>query len=472
MNFKKISGGLTSTATNIATKASLLGLLTFTPLLTMSLQTSIIGDTPLGTSLFSHTSVFAADDEPRKPPQARSSQTLSSRVSSRVVEVMEFRDMEDYPAALEVLGEIKEMYDDDRLNEREEHTMWLFYATLAQIQDQYPEALEYWAEILAMEENLTADQFEQALASTGALRFVQEEYREAIDIYLRLIDVVETPTADHYYRLGVAHYNLEEYVEAIPYILKNMEIVRAGGDEVSSGTYGLLRALYFSTDDYVNTLQVLREMVVLFNEPGDWTFMAGMEGQLDKFDEQARTYYVSNLLGNFDDEGQVMTLASLLYNYENPYGAAMIVKEGIDKGLVEETEDNLANLSQFYQVAREDLLAVAPLLRAAEMSDDGELYNRLGIVYSNMAQFEDAIDAFDLAFQKGGLDRPDQVYIRQSVAYYYLDRYEEGIAAAREAGKDERSEDASSSWVQSHENAKRIYDRRESDRELYKDYFL
>lgn len=466
MNFRKIFGGITS----ITTTGLVLSVLTVLPVLTVSVSTTNVG-------LFAHTSALAAsdkddDDGQRKPPQARSSQTLSKRVSSRVIEVMDFRDAEDYTSALEVLGEIKEMYDDERLNDREKHTMWLFYATIAQIQEKYSEAIGFWSEIIAMEDVLTTDQLEQALSSTGALHFVLEQYREAIAIYLRLIDIVEEPSADTYYRVGTAHYSLDEYEESIPYILRNMELVRAKEEQVPEGTYSLLRAMYYTIEDYESTLQILREMIVLFNEPGDWLFMAGMQSQLDQFDEQAWTYYVSNVMGYLDAESQIMSLASLLYNYDNPYGAAMVVEKGMASEVIEENVDNLSSLSLFYQVAREDAKAVIPLTRAAEMSDDGELYNRIGIIYSNMGDFEKAAEAFDIALEKGDLDRADQVYIRQAVAYYQLNRFDEGIKAATEAGKFEKSEETSASWIKSLTNEKKRYDAQEANRVLYEGFFL
>ena len=72
-----------------------------------------------GIDLIKGGQVFAQDDEEggrRAPPEARSSQTLGRRVFTRINEVMELRDMEQYSEALAVLDEVKQDFDRDRLS--------------------------------------------------------------------------------------------------------------------------------------------------------------------------------------------------------------------------------------------------------------------------------------------------------------------------------------------------------------------
>lgn len=391
--------------------------------------------------------VFAQDDDDRRaPPEARSSQTLGRRVFTRINEVMELRDMEMYAEALEVLNEVKADFDRDRLNDREKFVMWQFYANLYQIQEQYDEAINAYREILKLP-NLTQEQMEQTLFYLGSLYYVQEQFAEAIDYFMQYNDIALEPNDDVYFRIGTAYYQLEQYQESIPYILRNMEILRAQGEAVPKNTYDLLRALYFNVEDYEKAYQTLRESVVLFNDPDDWVLLPAVLGKLERFQEQARSYYVNDVLGNLNTDAQLVNLAAQLYNSDYPYGCARIMERGMAAGVIEQDESNLSFLSTCYQIAREDEKAVGPLERAAAMSDDGEDYARLGRVYATMGDFEKSIEAFDNAFEKGGLDRPDQVYLSAARSYMELNRYDEGLEAARAAAKDERSEDTAKTWV-------------------------
>ena len=386
------------------------------------------------------------DDGRRAPPEARSSQTLGRRVFTRINEVMELRDMEQFAEALEVLGEIKEDFDRDRLNDREKFVMWQFYANIYQIQEQYDEAIEAYEQILLLE-NLTQEQLEQTLFYVGSLYYVQEQFRQAIDQFNEYNQIALEPNEDVFFRIGTAHYQLEEFPEAIPFILRNMEILRSKGEDIPKNTYDLLRALYFNVEDYESAYQVLRESIVLFNDPDDWVLLPAVLGQIERFQEQAQSYYVTDSLGYLDSDSQLVNLAAQLYNNDYPYGCARIMERGMADGIIEEDESNLSFLSTCYQIAREDEKAAPPLERAAAMSADGENYARLGRIYATMTEWEKSIDAFNTALEKGGIDRPDQVYLSMARSYMELNRYDEGIEAARNAMRDERSEDTGQTWV-------------------------
>jgi tetratricopeptide (TPR) repeat protein len=398
--------------------------------------------------LIKNTALLAAEEEEgrRAPPEARSSQTLGRRVFTRINEVMELRDMELYAEALEVLGEIKEDFDRDRLNDREKFVMWQFYANIYQVQENYDGAIESYREILTLD-NLNQEQLEQSLFYLGSLYYVQEKFPEAIEQFLEYNEYALEPNDDVYFRIGTAYYQMEQYPEAIPYILRNMEIKRSKNEDISKNTYDLLRALYFNVEDYAKAYQVLRESVVLFNEQNDWVLLPAVLGQIERFQEQAQSYYVTNAAGYLDTDSQLVNFAAQLYNNDYPYGCARVMEKGMSEGIIEEDEGNLSFLSTCYQIAREDAKAAEPLEKAAEMSEDGENYARLGRIYSTMGQFEKAIVAFNMGLEKGDLDRPDQLYLSLARAYMELNRYDEGIEAARAARRDERSEDTADTWI-------------------------
>src|SRR5690606_18107037 len=114
-----------------------------------------------------------------------------------------------------------------------------------------------------------------------------------------------------------------------------------------------------------------------------------------------QTYFVANAAGYLENEGQFLNLASQLYNNDNPFGCARIIEKGMDDGVIEEDEDNLSFLGTCWQLAREDAKAAPVLERAAALSDDGELYVRLGRVYMTLSEWEKSIDAFNSGLEKG-----------------------------------------------------------------------
>ena len=409
----------------------------------------------------------------RAPPAARSSQTLSRPVYERLEEIMELRDAEDFVGANAVMAELREIYDRGRMNDAETLRLWQFYANFAAIEENYEEAIRYQELILGMGDAITPENRESTLLLLGQLKFAVEDYDGAIESFLTYLDMALEPDINVYTRITMAHYTMEEYAEALPYILEYIDLMRAQGQgaEIPKNIYGLARSLYTLLEDLPSALQITREMIVLFREPDDWRFMANVLGALERFEEQSRVIYALNQFGYVNSEGQVMNLSAQFFNAEYYWGSAKVLEQAMEDGIIEPDVDSWTRIAQSYQLAREDELAIEPTLMAAELADDGEMYSRLSSIYINLGRFDDAVEALNAAFDKGDLNRPDQAYLRQARAYLELERHDEGIEAVRLAARDERSEEAAATWLRYIQNEKTLYETKQRQRELYQGFF-
>src|SRR5690606_24099846 len=164
-------------------------------------------------------------------------------------------------------------YSKDQLNGRETYTMFLFYANLDQIHENYESALANYEEILKLPE-LTPEILEQTWMQVGSLYYVLERYEDAINAFTTYNEIAAEPNEDVYLRIAYANYQLERYNDAIPPLLQNFEILRAKGEEIPKNSYGLLRALYLTLEDYQKAYQVVRESIILYQDPDDWVLLA------------------------------------------------------------------------------------------------------------------------------------------------------------------------------------------------------
>lgn len=408
----------------------------------------------------------AEEDGPREPPPTRSSETLGRSVYTRVEDIMECRDNEDLACMKELLGEINEMYENDRLNTREKQVMFQFYAIVAQMEEDYPAALRWNQEILKLEE-LTLELRVQTLNSVAMLHYVLEDYESAIEVFEELIATAPEPDDDVYLRLAYAHYQLEQYREAIPPLLTNFELLRAQGQAIPKNSYGLLRALYLTLEEYRNAYQVVREAVVLFNDPTEWITLAQLSAQLDMFEDQAYIYWASLHGGFLDSGGEFKTLAQLLSQYENPYGCGEVMADALESGEMADEEDNLELAATCYQLAREYDMAVPFLEAAAEKYPSGENYAALGRAYFFAYDYENAAEAFAEAFDQGELEREDQTALMAAHANLNLERWDEATRMARVAMRDERSESSGRTLITIIDNErKRVENSRQKRQEL------
>lgn len=412
----------------------------------------------------------AAEEERRPPPTTRQSETLSRRVYERINEVMELRDAENFAEARRILDEIKDMHSKGQLNNREAYTMFLFYANLDQMQENYEGALANYQEILKIPEQ-TPEVMEQTWMQVGNLYYVLERYQDAIEAFNTYNQIAAVPNDDVYLRIAYANYQLERYQDAIPPLLKNFELLRASGEEIPKNSYGLLRALYLTLEDYPKAYQAVRESILLYGDPQDWVLLAQLSAQMEKFDDQIRLYYASGIGGFLESSTGYVTLASLLSNVDNPYGCARVIETGLQSGAVVEDFNSLNLAATCYQIAREDEKAIPFLEKAAELAEDGQTYIALARAQMTLENYEEAIDAFNKGFQKGDLSRPDQAYLLQARAYLELNRHDEGIAAARNAARDNRSADTAQTWITHLTNEKNRYETLQRQRRELAEYF-
>lgn len=398
----------------------------------------------------SSTAVLAQEEEdgPRPPPETRSANTLSRSVYTRVEDIQEYHEAEQYAEALAELGELREMYNEGDLSPYETFIMWQFYASIAMTQENIPQSIDYWRNALEIANaELGSDQAASIYLTLGQLLYTEERVPEAIDHLLTYLDIAVEPSNSVWNLLATAYYVQEDYDNALTYLQEYMRRERAAGEAIEQNTYSMLVAVYFSLGDYPNVKQALREMIVLFDPADSWTQLAGVEGELENFSNQAYTYYLANLKGNLDTEGNLVTLSYLMFQNDNPWGASQVIQKGMDNGIIEEDVDNLAFLAQAYQISREDEKAVGPLARAARMSGDGELYYRLGRIYMTMREWADAVEPLREALDSGDVEREDQVLELLARAYMNLHQYEEGLEAARRIGDYEEGADKAQNWI-------------------------
>jgi tetratricopeptide (TPR) repeat protein len=390
---------------------------------------SILGQAALSTPAF-------AQQEQRQPPPTRSSDTLSDRVYRAIAGIQEMMNPEDQSrepnleGAKRELDNLNQRYDS--LNDFEKSTLLNFYTNYYLAIDDMNSALATFERILTIE-NLRQDQRLRALFSLGQLYASEERYRESIDTLNQWRSMSETENENVFLILATAHYNLEQYREAIPHLLSHMDMLREGGREIRKNIYGLLQVMYLEIEDYANALDVTRTIVAIFDEPSDWRNLAAIYGTIDDETNRVRALDLAYQKGYFSLEAEYLNLAQSLAGLDAPIRGIKIMEDGIAKGHVEETAQNLRRLTQMYIMASEFRGALGPARRLAELADDGEAWDYLGYVYLMNRDFANAVDALSTAVRRGGIDNVGEVQLSLARALVELDRYDEAATAARRA---------------------------------------
>ena len=119
----------------------------------------------------------------------------------------------------------------------------------------------------------------------------------------------------------------------------------------------------------------------------------------------------------------------------------------MEAGNIKTDVRNLRLLSQSWYSARNDKKSIPPLVKAATMSDDGELYMRLTQSYLNLEMWGEAAAAAKKGLAMGNVKRKDTANIMYGMALFNQRKLEQARRAFIAAGKDKRSKRASQQWI-------------------------
>ena len=429
-----------------------------TKLLTREIVSSLAMASVLIAGAAYSVNTFAADEH-RAPPATRTSDVLTERVFKAISEIQELMSPEDaseepdYARAKVLLDELNERYD--RLNDFEKSTLLNFYTNLYLSTDQIDLALQTFERILTIDE-LRIESRQRALMALGQLYMGEDRFTDAIDAFDRWREISDEENENVFLGLANSHYNLAQYNEAIPYLISHMELVQANGGTLAKNIYGLLNLMYIELEDYVNAERITKQMVTLFDEPSDWRNLSAIYGYLDDDKKRIETLSISFAKGYMENESEFLNLAQSLAGADAPYQGAKVLEAGMQKGAVEEDEDNLERLVQMYMLAAEYEKALVPAIKAAEMAETGDAYDQLGYVYYMLHDYRNSADATAKGLERGGLDNPGDAQLFLARALVELDEFDAAAEAARKA--QDLGENSARSFLTYIERSKQRYD--------------
>jgi tetratricopeptide (TPR) repeat protein len=186
--------------------------------------------------------------------------------------------------------------------------------------------------------------------------------------------------------------------------------------------------------------------------PGVKAFWQQLTAIYYHFDEEdlafvaRRAMHVQDMLVSTKE---LSSMAQLYLYHDVPIKAAEILQSGMDDGRIEKTEKNYELLARAYMRAREWDKAIAPLSRAAEMSDEGKFYVQLAQSYVQSENWGSAESALVKALNKGGLDDEADSWLLLGIARTRLEKYDAAIKAFRKAGDDDDVAKDAFRWIRS-----------------------
>ena len=399
---------------------------------------------------------------PKKERETRRTPALRNKVYEKLAEAQAFAEAKDYVSAEQVLDQMIAGEGKRALNSYELANVYNLYAFLRYSAEDYKGALNYYKQVVVQPDIPLAMEINTKF-TVAQLYFVQEQWRPGIDALLEWFELSDKPNATAYILLAQGYYQVKDFDSALNNVETAIAMYEGEGKLPKEQWYNLARFLYFDKNDFDNALSTLYTLIEYYPKKQYWVQASHLYGEKKNEPKQLAMMETAYLQGLLDKSSEVVQVAYLYLNAEVPYPAAQVMEQGFKDELVEEKSKNYELTGSAWRQAQEVAKAIPNMEKAAELTDKGELYTRLGNVYLDSDEHKKAIGAVKKGLSKGGVKRPDSARLVLGMAHFNLGDYNSAKKAFREAAKDERSEKYARQWI------RYIASEEERQREMAKD---
>ena len=389
-----------------------------------------------------------AQENERKKQETRKTPALRNNIYEKLAEAQTFAEAKDYAAAEEILDEMLDATSKkSKLNAYELANVYNTYAFLRYAVEDYDGALNYYQKVIDQRPQIPVALEVGTLFTIAQLHFLQENWQKGIDTLNQWMAVTEIPSTNAYVLLANGYFQLKDYDRSLENIQIAIDREEAAGKLPKEQWYNLARFIHFDRDNYAEALEILEILIMYYPKKQYWVQASHLYGeQKDEARQLAilEASYEQNLL----DRSQDLVLLSQLYlNAEVPYPAARTLEKGFKDDIVEDDSKNYELAGVAWRQAQEVEKSLPMLELAAEKSEKGELYARLGSVYLDVDKNKEAVAAINKGLKRGGVKRSDQARLALGMAYFNLGEFNSARKAFREAAKDERAKSFAQQWL-------------------------
>lgn len=307
------------------------------------------------------------------------------------------------------------------------------------------EALPLIQKILANEKiKPYAEAFAEQLL--GRVYWDTEKDLEAIEATSKAIALDALPNSAHFslmYQLAQMQVQAEKYEEA----LVTLDRFEKETGKTDAEQWALRGNIYYRLDRFQDAIDTMKKALAASNEPKEnWNqiLMASLF-ELDQYDEaativkaqlakhpadlklikQLATIYINGdkypqaieVLSSAKNQGLItnaedyMQLAKLYANADKPADAASTLKDGITKGVLQESLEVNRLLGDVCTQAEDDACAIDAYTKASAQATDGNVDYQLGYMLFYSDRGAEAKTALQRAIQRGGLKQEGEAYV-------------------------------------------------------------
>ena len=399
--------------------------------------------------------------ETQRKKKPRRIPNITEATFRRLSDAQELVDAEEYTEAVALLEPLIAREKRYNGNERAQMHNMLGYAyyeldDIGKTIHHYEQVLAQMPDISEGTEITTLNQLSKLYFQEGNKRegaAATEWYRKALATWEEWLTKSQNPGPDAYFYMAQIYYQMKDFPNAIERLEQVVQLSRERGMKVREEWWQMLQFLYFEEENWPKVVEVLEILVKDYPKRVYWVNLASVYGEAGFPDKQIWTLEAAHVAGYLTREADLLTYGGLLLQNEIPNRASKYLQRGVDEEIVEPTMRNLQTLGQAYQLAQDVDKAIPVLEDAAKISENGETYDGLSVLYLEKDQHAMCETAAQKALEKGGLRNTLRTRITLATCQFNLDK----LTAAREAfaevrrqarrDKERTEERVASQWI-------------------------
>lgn len=364
--------------------------------------------------------------------------TLSMGTFKRLGTIERLMVQEDYASAQRRLDKLLR-----NLPRSEVDKAYIFQtqAGLSLRREDYRQAAEFFAR--AYQLGVLADQTQASLARTlASLALQDEQYTRAVEYLRAHLALIDKPEKAALLALGSALYQLDRFAEAIA------PLQRARRDYApDKAVYLTLFSAHYEQRQLSEAARVLEAVLQHWPEnPAHWRQLAGLYLELGQVGEALEILQLAHVQDYLRRQNEWLTFVYALYERGLPHKAALLLRQGLDAGLIESDYKWLRLLGSLLVEAREEEAAFEAFQRAAPLAGDGREYLELARLSLERGDYTRVLEYATEAIERG-LEDAGGAWMLLAVA-----RHERGEHAAvapnlREAQRFAATREQAGEWL-------------------------
>ncbi|AGH45712.1 tetratricopeptide repeat protein [Paraglaciecola psychrophila] len=358
------------------------------------------------------------------------------KVGKKVGKALEAYNNDLIDEALDILYEIDTSNTFDRA-----FTDRFIGNLLATQNGQAKKSIEYLQRAVAPSELNDSEQV-GTIKLIADLSLQEEQYDSAIKYYQDWMKVTCKEDFDVYFRMANAYYQTQRFAEIIMPINKAIALA----EKPNKTAYALKMTSYYNRKMYKETIEVQEETVRIFpDDKGQWTQLGFFYMLVEDHKKALSTFEMAYNQGFLTKAAEIKALSQLYSMNDIPVKAAQILDKHIKSGLVDKDERMLTSVASSYQQAKEFKEAADFYGQSALLDSDPDLYQKQGMVYYALERYNDAIVALQKALD-GGSDKVGAIHLAMMQANFDKGDFKSAYKHVQEAKQDRSTARNARSW--------------------------